>query len=127
WASRTTPKTPTGELPFSLTFGTEAILPPEVVYPTLWVKSYKEEASDKQLRENLDLLEEKRPETHLRMLAYKKAIARLYNHKGRLAPNWEGPYRIVKTIHEGAYTLTNLNGKQLPMTWHISNLRKFYA
>ncbi|RWW87959.1 hypothetical protein BHE74_00003178, partial [Ensete ventricosum] len=52
-----------------------------VVYPTLRVQLYKEEASDKQLRKNLYLLEEKWAEAHLRILAYKRAIARLYNHK----------------------------------------------
>ncbi|RWV79119.1 hypothetical protein GW17_00059803, partial [Ensete ventricosum] len=34
-----------------------------------------------ELRENLDLLEERRAEAHLRTLAYKKAIVRLYDHK----------------------------------------------
>ncbi|RWW09360.1 hypothetical protein GW17_00027148 [Ensete ventricosum] len=51
-----------GELPFSLTFGIEAILLLEVVYPTLRVECYKEQASEKQLRENLDLLDERRAE-----------------------------------------------------------------
>ncbi|RZR89732.1 hypothetical protein BHM03_00017508 [Ensete ventricosum] len=47
----------------------------------LQIELYDEEASSKQLRENLDLLEEKRAEAHLRTLAYKKAIVKLYNNK----------------------------------------------
>ncbi|RWW82692.1 hypothetical protein BHE74_00008833 [Ensete ventricosum] len=47
----------------------------------LRVELYEEEASDKQLRENLDLLEEKRAEACLKTLDYKRGIARLYNRK----------------------------------------------
>ncbi|RZS10169.1 hypothetical protein BHM03_00041340, partial [Ensete ventricosum] len=94
WASRTTPKTPTGESPYSLAFGTEVVLPPEVVFPTLRVQTQREEESDQQLRENLDLLEEKRADAHLRILAYIRAVAKLYNCRGKLAPNWEGPFCV---------------------------------
>ncbi|RWW07290.1 hypothetical protein GW17_00029331, partial [Ensete ventricosum] len=57
------------------------------------------------LRKNLDLLEEQRAVAHLRTLEYKKAVARLYNHRGKLALNWEGPYRVESTAREGTYTL----------------------
>ena len=45
WALHTTPKTPTGESPYSLSFGTEAVLPSEVAVPTPRTASYSEEAS----------------------------------------------------------------------------------
>ncbi|RZS23877.1 hypothetical protein BHM03_00056884, partial [Ensete ventricosum] len=104
-------------------FGPKAILPPEIVYPTLRVKLDEEEVSDKQLHKNLDLLEKKWAEAHLKMLDYKKVVARLYNHKvhsrhvgsgdliwrkvevsdlsrsrGKLAPNMEDPYRVIKAV-----------------------------
>ncbi|RZS17009.1 hypothetical protein BHM03_00049098 [Ensete ventricosum] len=81
WASRMTPKTPTGESPYSLAFGTEAVLPPDVVFPTLRVQTQRQEESGQQLRENLDLLEEKRADTHLRALAYRRAVAKIYNRR----------------------------------------------
>ncbi|KAJ8467304.1 hypothetical protein OPV22_029856 [Ensete ventricosum] len=123
WALRTTPKTPTGESPYSLAFGTEAVLPPEVVFPTLRVQTQHQEESDQQLRRSLDLLEEKWADAHLRALAYIRAVARIYNRRvrpqnvrsgdlvlrktevsdptrsrGKLAPNWEGPYRVIDVI-----------------------------
>ncbi|RWW12255.1 hypothetical protein GW17_00024089 [Ensete ventricosum] len=76
-----TPKTPTRESPFSLTFGTEVVLPPEVVFLTLRAKHFEENSSEQGLQENLDLIEEQRAEEHLRTLAYHKVIALLYNHK----------------------------------------------
>ncbi|RWV76896.1 hypothetical protein GW17_00062366 [Ensete ventricosum] len=152
WALRTTPKTPTGESPYSLAFGTEAVLPPEVVFPTLRVQTQHQEESDQQLRRSLDLLEEKRADAHLRALAYRRAVARIYNRRvrpqrvrtgdfvlrktevsdptrsrGKLAPNWEGPYRVIDVIRDGTYTLTTMEGRMLPRTWHITNLRKFYT
>ncbi|RWW41925.1 hypothetical protein BHE74_00052558, partial [Ensete ventricosum] len=34
--------------------------------------------------------------------------------RGKLALNWEGPYRVTNTSREGTYTLLNIEGKQLP-------------
>ncbi|RWW74481.1 hypothetical protein BHE74_00017572, partial [Ensete ventricosum] len=107
---------------------------------------YEKDALDAQLRENLDLLEGKRVEAHLWELMYKKTIARLYNNKvrpwqvttgdlvlckaevsdptrtqGKLAPTCEGPYRVVRMVREGTCILANLDGKQLPRTWHIQS------
>ncbi|RRT69003.1 hypothetical protein B296_00021603 [Ensete ventricosum] len=123
-----------------------------MVFLTLKVEHYENDTSDAQLHENLDFLEEKRAEAHLQELTYKKVVARLYNNKIRprqvtmgdlvllkaevsdptqtwdkLAPTWEGLYRVVRMIREGTYILMNLDGKQLPRTWHISNLKKFYT
>ena len=41
WAYRTTTRVPTGEMPFRLTFGTEAVIPMEVGLTSLQVKIYK--------------------------------------------------------------------------------------
>ncbi|RWW70579.1 hypothetical protein BHE74_00021739 [Ensete ventricosum] len=94
-----------------------------MIFPTLRVEHYEKGTSDAQLRENLDFLEEKCTEAHLRKLTYTKAIARLYNNKvrprqvttgdlvlrraevsdpaqtrGKLAPMWEGLYQVVRMI-----------------------------
>ncbi|RZS27873.1 hypothetical protein BHM03_00061401 [Ensete ventricosum] len=81
WASRTTPKIPTGESPYSLAFGTKVVLHPEVVFSTLRVQTHSEEASNQQLRENLNLPEEKRADAHLQTLAYRRVVTRLYNRR----------------------------------------------
>ena len=49
WAMWTTPKTASGESPFSLAFGTEAVLPPEMVFLTLRTSNYKQEDSEEGL------------------------------------------------------------------------------
>jgi len=37
WAYHTTTRTPTGAIPFSLTFGSEVVIPAEVGSPSFWV------------------------------------------------------------------------------------------
>ncbi|RWV80934.1 hypothetical protein GW17_00057710, partial [Ensete ventricosum] len=126
-ALRTTPKTLTRESPYSLAFGTEAILPPKVVFSTLWVEYFEPKALEVGLRENLDLIEELRVKAHLRALMFQKAVARLYNTRVKLDSNWEGPYRVVRTIQDKTYVMSVMDDRVLPRTWHISNLKKFYV
>jgi hypothetical protein len=43
------------------------------------------------------------------------------SHEGKLAPNWEGPYRVRGETGGGAYHLETLLGKELPRTWNAKN------
>ena len=45
---------------------------------------------------------------------------------GKLGPNWEGPYRVVKTVGTGTYQLENLDGIAVPRPWNATNLRMYY-
>ena len=58
WAYRTTARTPMGETPFRLTYGTEAIIPVEVGVTSIRREVFNEESNDDQLRINLDCLDE---------------------------------------------------------------------
>jgi hypothetical protein len=46
WALRTTPSQVTGQTPFSLVYGSEAMLPTEVEHKSLWLQQYFEEQSN---------------------------------------------------------------------------------
>ncbi|RWV98063.1 hypothetical protein BHE74_00013363 [Ensete ventricosum] len=116
------------ESPYSLTFGTKVVLLPEVIFPTLRIENFTPEASKTSLKENLDLLEERRAEAHLKTLHYQRAITRLYNRRIKLATRWEGPYRVTQeVIRDRTYTLAIIAGKTLSLTWHVSNLKKLYV
>ena len=60
WAYRTTAKTPTGETPFRLTYGTEAMISVEVGVTSLKRKAFNEKGNDNHLRQSLDCLNEVR-------------------------------------------------------------------
>ena len=79
WAYRTTQKTPTGETPFKLSFGTEAVISMEIGLPSFRVKNYDDEANVERLHANLDLLKEVREKIRIRMAVYQQKMARYYN------------------------------------------------
>ncbi|XP_077248123.1 uncharacterized protein LOC143887814 [Tasmannia lanceolata] len=83
WAYRTTPRTPTGESPFNLSFGTEAVIPVDVGAPSPRVAIFDEQLNGDGLRANLDLLEEAREESRIRVSAYKQKVSNYHDLKVR--------------------------------------------
>ena len=101
WAYRTTVRTPTGETPFKLTYGSEAVIPAEVHMANHRVMTYQDKV---------------RTDAEHRTARYKNLMARQYNAMvkprrfnigdlvlkmvslatknlahGKLGPNWEEP------------------------------------
>ena len=60
WAYRTTLRTSTGESPYNLAFGSEAVIPVEVGLPTIRVQHYKEPSNSDRRKADLDFLLEVR-------------------------------------------------------------------
>ncbi|KAL0404559.1 UNVERIFIED_CONTAM: hypothetical protein Sradi_2096700 [Sesamum radiatum] len=136
WAYRTTPRGSTGESPFSLVYGTEAIIPAELGIPSHRVMNFSEECNENLLRENLDLIKELRKKVFLRIQRYKNIMINSYNKRvksrsfqvgdlvlrranalkpvGKPDPTWKGPYKITSIIGKGAYELEDPEGRPLP-------------
>ncbi|KAL0451765.1 UNVERIFIED_CONTAM: hypothetical protein Slati_1154600 [Sesamum latifolium] len=149
WAYRTTPRGSTGETPFSLVYGTEAIILAELGMPSHRVMNFSEECNENLLRENLDLIEELREKAFLRIQRYKNIMINSYNKRvksqsfqvgdlvlrrvdalkpiGKLDPTWEGPYKVTSIIGKGAYELEDPEGRPLPRPWNVHNLKKYFA
>ncbi|XP_019420646.1 PREDICTED: uncharacterized protein LOC109330824 [Lupinus angustifolius] len=148
-AYHTTPHSTIGESPFNLTHGSEAMIPVEIGEPT-WRTSHFDEATNSTiLRHNLDWIEEKRDRARIRETIVKQRATEKYNRtvvprdfetnslvlkradiektKGKLAPNWEGLYRVTSKTSKGAYKLEDLAKKKIPRTRNATNLRQFYA
>ncbi|XP_065007682.1 uncharacterized protein LOC135638490 [Musa acuminata AAA Group] len=104
-------ETAIGESPYSLAFGTEAVLPPEVAIATLRTRSYDEKVSNEGLQASLDVLEERRADAHLKALSYKRAVARVYNRKVRPRPIKLSDLVLCKTE---VSDLTRARGKLAP-------------
>ncbi|XP_077228332.1 uncharacterized protein LOC143861275 [Tasmannia lanceolata] len=150
WAYRTTPRAPTGESPFNLSFGTEAVIPVDVGTPFPRVTNFNEQLNGDGLRANLDLLEEAREESRIRVAAYKQKVSRYHDSRvrprefrvgdlvlrkaaisqpkkvGKLSPTWEGPYRVKEVVRPGSYKLETLGEQLLPHAWNSKNLRKYH-
>jgi ribonuclease HI len=81
WAYRTTARTPTGETPFRLTYGTEAVIPVEIGLTTWRTRHHDKDGNDSLLRIDLDLLDEVRDQAEARTRVYQQRMARYYNRR----------------------------------------------
>ena len=65
WAYWTSHQTPTGHTPFSLTFGSEAVLPVEIKVLSHRVQAYDQDCNHELLSTSLDLVDERREDSQL--------------------------------------------------------------
>jgi hypothetical protein len=70
WGNQTTPSRATGETPFFMVYGAEAILPPEVTIGSLCVKTYDEAMQDQLRCEDVDLVNERRWQSAIKNARY---------------------------------------------------------
>ena len=74
WAYRITPRRSTGETPFSMTYGTKAVIPLEIDFLTSRTSSFNPSDNDKQLTKSLDLIEEKRKNAMVQLAYYQQKL-----------------------------------------------------
>nr|AAK26119.1 putative gag-pol precursor [Oryza sativa Japonica Group] len=148
WANRTTPSRATGETPFFLVYGAEAVLPSELTLRSPRVTMYCEADQDHLHRDDLDYLEERRRRAALRAARYQQSLRRYHQRHVRalslcvddlvlrrvqtraglskLSPMWEGPYRVIGVPRPGSVRLATGDGTELLNPWNIEHLRRFY-
>ncbi|XP_074374866.1 uncharacterized protein LOC141716103 [Apium graveolens] len=135
----TSPRTSTGETPFKLAYGTEAMLLIQVGSPSHRAINFEEEANE-ELKTNMELIDEVRDQAVEMMEKYKEKIREHFSKKcrvknfqigdlvlrdteasdptntGKLMPKWEGPYKVREVLRPGTYKLLNMDGSELPNT-----------
>ena len=70
WAYRTTPRRSTRETPFSMTYGAEAVILVETGLPTSRTEVFQVEKNDQLLYKHLDLIDENRDNTAIKLANY---------------------------------------------------------
>ena len=151
WAYRTTRRSATGESPFLLTYGAEAVIPTEILMPTTKTEAWEKNLTTDMMLERLDDLEERREAALQKMENYQRRLAREYNKKvklrnfvegqyvlrtipryqqekkwGKLAPTWGGPFIIHDIAGSGSYYLRNLKGEVLRHPWNAKWLKPYF-
>ncbi|RVW37687.1 hypothetical protein CK203_109473 [Vitis vinifera] len=150
WAYRTTPGRPTGNTPFALTYGMDAVIPTEIGLPTIRTMQQNKRCQHG-TRKKFGLgRRSQRKRGHPDGRLSTKGISALQskvrprNFKngtlvlrkvfentaevgaGKFQANWEGPYIVSKANENGAYHLQKLDGTPLLRPWTVSNLKQYY-
>nr|GEX21405.1 reverse transcriptase domain-containing protein [Tanacetum cinerariifolium] len=116
WVHRTMIKLSHGDIPFSITYGTEAVIPTEIGMPT-----YRTAAVDVVSNDEVRGVTFRPGDFVYRSNDASHAVA-----GGKLGPKWEGPYEVTEALGDGAYKLQFMDGTILPRTWNIANLKRCY-
>ncbi|XP_010420641.1 PREDICTED: uncharacterized protein LOC104706174 [Camelina sativa] len=123
WSHRTSPRRSTGQTPFSIAYGKEALAPEEIGVPTLRrsILVHNPALNTEMMLDTLDTLEKERGRALIRIQNYQQQAAKFYNKKvrprhfdegdlvlrkvfentaelnaGKMGAHWEGPYLISK-------------------------------
>jgi hypothetical protein len=115
---------------------------------SLRVQAFDEELQEQQRCQDVDLVDERRWRAAVRNARYNQALwryhqwfvhsrelrvgdlvlQRILNREGlhKLSPSWEGPFKVSKVCRPGSVYLATEEDMQLPNSWNIEHLRKFY-
>jgi hypothetical protein len=127
WGLRTQPTKPTGQSPYFLVYGPEAILPADVMWDSPVGEQYDEGISEDNRRVDIDTLEEARCAALVQSARYLEGIRRYHdrnvkersfnigdlvlrriqNMEGlhKLSSPWEGPFTVARVAGPGSYRL----------------------
>ena len=155
WAYKTSKRSSTGVSHFSLTYGQDAVLPIEVVVPSLRVSRKNgltlQEYSETMMME-LKSADDRRIQAFNYMLIQKNNVAQTYNKRikrksfevrelvwkiillvgskekelGKWSPNWEGPFKVYQVLPRNAYWLANLQGEPHKRFINGRYLKKYF-
>jgi hypothetical protein len=145
WGLHTQPTKPTGQSCYFLVYGSEAILPADVMWDSLAVEQYDEGISEDSRRVDIDGLEEACCAALVQSARYLEGIRRnvkersfnvgdlvlrrIQNTEGlhKLSSPWEGPFTVAKETGPGSYRLQTLEGDGISNSWNVDQLCRFYA
>ena len=98
WTYRTTPRRSTGETLFSMAYGTDAVIPLEIGFPTSRISSFNPRDNDEQLAKSLDLIKEKRENAMVQLAYYQQKLKQGYDANVKLRPLTPGDLVLHKVV-----------------------------
>ena len=86
WTYRTTPQKSIGEIPFSMSYGAEVVIPIETGFSTLRTQMFNPNDNDKLLERSLDLIEERKENAMVQLAYYQHKLKQGYDARVKLRP-----------------------------------------
>ena len=86
------------ETPFSMTYGAEAVIPLETGFPTMRTNSFNPSDNNEHLKQNLDLIEEKRENAMVQLAYYQQKLKQGYDSNVRLRPLTPGDMVLRRVV-----------------------------
>jgi hypothetical protein len=148
WGLRTQPSKAIGQSPFFLVYGSEAIVPADVMWQSPQLKMYEEGEADDARHLEIDSVEEVRCNILLQSVRYLQGVHHYHDRNvqersfnigelvlrhiqdetglHKLNSRWEGAFIVVKVTGPGSYHLQYPNGQEVPNSWNIEDLHHFY-
>ncbi|XP_070049174.1 uncharacterized protein [Nicotiana tomentosiformis] len=151
---RTTVCTSTGETPYLLVYGTEAVIPAEVEIPSLRIIQEVELSDAEWIRsryEQLALIDGKIMNTVCHDQLYQNRMTRSFNKKvrsrqfmpgqlvlkrifphqdeakGKFSANWQGPYMVHRVLTGGAIILAEMDREIWPKPIDSDVVKRYYV
>jgi hypothetical protein len=110
------------------------------------VEQYDEETSDAAREDEITLIEERRLASCTRNAKYLEGVRRYYNRNvkdrafavgdlvlrrrqkpgHKLESKWDGPFKVNQVTRPGSYRLLTMDDVEIPNSWNIEHLRRFY-
>jgi hypothetical protein len=147
FSHNTTESRATKFTPFRLLYGAEAMIPEEIMGESLRVT--EEQASRENLAQDKDLAEVDRIKACHNLETYQRqtrswrdkkvklkqiavgdlVIRRKPNAeiRGKFQEKWEGPFVISRSNRPGSFYLKDEHGNELPHSWNVDSLQRYYV
>jgi hypothetical protein len=131
-----------------MVYGAEAVLPIDIAFRSPRVENFDEDRSDDARELEVNYSEERRLDSYVCTTKYLVVLHRYYNRNvkehlfvvgdlvlkwktnqegmHKLSSPWEGPFEVIEVTRPTSYRLAYLDGTEVPNSWHIDKLRRFY-
>jgi hypothetical protein len=131
-----------------MVYGAEAVLQVDIAFRSPRVENFDEDKSDEAHELQVNCFEERRLDSCIHIAKYLAALRRYYNRNvnerlfvvgdlvlkwktsqegtHKLSSPWEGPFKVIEVTRPTSYRRAHLDGTEVPNSWHIDKLRRFF-